>query len=45
MKKWFAFLAVAGLLFGAGVSVSQAESWYYVEGGDPSIRTFIEYLF
>ena len=45
MKKWFAFLAVAGLLFGADVSVSQAESWYYVEGGDPSIRAFIEYLF
>jgi len=42
MKKWFACLAVAGLLFGAGVSVSHAESWYYVEGGDPSIRAFID---
>ena len=28
MKKWFACLAVAGLLFGAGVGVSHAESWY-----------------
>ena len=28
MKKWFACLAVAGLLFSAGVGVSHAESWY-----------------
>ncbi|WP_296002998.1 hypothetical protein [uncultured Veillonella sp.] len=28
MKKWFACLAVAGLLFSAGVGVSYAESWY-----------------
>ena len=28
MKKWFACLAVAGLLFSAGVCVSHAESWY-----------------
>ena len=40
MKKWFACLAVAGSLFGSGVSVSQAESWYYVEGGDPNIKAF-----
>ena len=28
MKKWFVCLAVAGLLFSAGVGVSHAESWY-----------------
>ena len=28
MKKWFACLAVAGLLFSAGVGMSHAESWY-----------------
>ena len=31
MKKWFACLAVAGLLFSAGVGVSHAESWYALE--------------
>lgn len=29
-------------MFGSGVSVSQAESWYYVEGGDPNIKAFID---
>ena len=28
MKKWFACLAVVGLLFSAGVGVCYAESWY-----------------
>ena len=31
MKKWFACLAVAGLLFSAGVGVSHAESWYALD--------------
>ena len=31
MKKWFACLAVAGLLFCTGVGVSHAESWYTLE--------------
>ena len=31
MKKWFACLAVAGLLFSAGVGVSHAESWYTLD--------------
>lgn len=31
MKKWFTCLAVAGLLFSAGVGVSRAESWYALD--------------
>ena len=31
MKKWFACLAVAGLLFCTGVGVSHAESWYALD--------------
>ena len=31
MKKWFACLAVAGLVFSAGVGVSHAESWYALD--------------
>ena len=31
MKKWFACLAVAGLLFSASVGVCHAESWYALE--------------
>lgn len=31
MKRWFACLTVAGLLFSAGVGVSHGESWYPLE--------------